>query len=139
MAYLATQVASLYAALDYIDDALQRQPEDARGSLGGWLPTQETPVEFAYNTVSIVYEALDRYLEGEVMQWLAQDPEHWPIFRLTLLDPWRKKSGKWRKGRPGWVMMLATNTVFAHNQQDPFGRQQPMGEWLSPQSDEDDA
>jgi hypothetical protein len=29
-----------------------------------------------------------------VMEWLAQDPEHWPIFRLVVLDPWQEQSGR---------------------------------------------
>ena len=32
------------------------------------------------------YEEADRALEADVTEWLAKDPEHWPIFRLVIFD-----------------------------------------------------
>ena len=69
------------------------------------------------------FEEADQALEARVTEWLAQDPEHWPIFRLVVLDPWQEQPGQWRKDAPGWVRSLGTNTALAHFQQDPYGRQ----------------
>jgi hypothetical protein len=33
-------------------------------------------------------EEADQELEARVTEWLARDPEHWPIFRLVVPDPW---------------------------------------------------
>src|SRR5215217_6937191 len=32
------------------------------------------------------FEDADRELEARVAEWLVQDPEPWPIFRLVVLD-----------------------------------------------------
>jgi hypothetical protein len=62
-------------------------------------------------------------LRARVAAWLAQDPEHWPIFRLVVLDPWQEKPGLWCGDVSGWVQTLGTNTTLAHVQQDPYGSQ----------------
>ena len=59
-----------------------------------------------------------------LIDWLSKDPEHWPIYRLVVLDPWRTPSKRrWKKQTPDWVRALTTNAVIAHAQHDPFGRQ----------------
>jgi hypothetical protein len=83
----------------------------------------EDPLEVALSVVYANFEAADQELEARVTQWLAQDPEHWPIFRLVVLDPWQEQPGRWHEDAPGWVRSLRTNTTLAHFQQDPYGRQ----------------
>ena len=83
----------------------------------------EDPLEVARSVVNANFEAADQALEVRVTEWLAQDPEHWPIFRLVVLDPWQEQPGRWHKDTPGWVRSLGTNTAAAHFQQDPYGRQ----------------
>jgi hypothetical protein len=99
--------------IDLVDDV---QPAD--------LPVcEEDPLETALSVVSANFEAADHELEARVTEWLAHDPEHWPIFRLVVLDPWQEQAGLWRDGIPGWVRILGTNTALAHFQQDCYGRQ----------------
>src|SRR4051812_38269311 len=45
-------------------------------------------IDPALGLVSTTFEEMDQELEGRVREWLARDPEHWPIFRLVVLDPW---------------------------------------------------
>src|SRR5215218_2011170 len=87
-------------------------------------PWEEDPLDVALDVVRANAEEADRRLEERVAAWLAQDPEHWPIFRLAVLDPWQGQPGQWRDDVPGWVLSLGSNTILAHYQQDPFGRQQ---------------
>jgi hypothetical protein len=84
-------------------------------------------IELALARISTTFEEMDQELEGRVREWLSRDPEHWPIIRLVILDPWRTKSG-WRTDTPDWVRALSTNTAAAHFQQDPFGRKR-MIDW----------
>lgn len=83
----------------------------------------EDPLEVALSVVDANFEAAEQELEARVTEWLAQDPEHWPIFCLVILDPWQEQPGRWREDVPGWVRTLGTNPSLAHFQQDPFGRQ----------------
>ena len=87
-------------------------------------PWEEEPLAVALDVVRANAEEADRVLEGRVTEWLAQDPEHWPIFRLAVLDPWQERPGQWRDDVPGWVLSLGSDTIIAHFQQDPHGRRQ---------------
>jgi hypothetical protein len=86
-------------------------------------PWEEDPLVVALDVVLANAEEADRSLEERVTAWLAHDPEHWPIFRLAVLDPWQERPGQWQDDVPGWVLSLWSNTIIAHVQQDPFGRQ----------------
>jgi len=43
-------------------------------------------LEVAPALVEATFEDTDRELEARVTEWLGQDPESWPIFRLMVLD-----------------------------------------------------
>ena len=43
-------------------------------------------LEVASALVDATFEDADRELEARVAEWLTQDPEPWPIFRLMVLD-----------------------------------------------------
>ncbi|MDQ3654212.1 MAG: hypothetical protein M3457_03915, partial [Chloroflexota bacterium] len=43
-------------------------------------------LEVALSVVTTVREEADAALEARLAVWLAEDPEHWPIFRLALFD-----------------------------------------------------
>ncbi len=64
-------------------------------------PWEEDPLEVALSVVYANFEAADQELEARVAEWLAQDPEHWPIFRLVVLDPLARAAGAVARGRPG--------------------------------------
>jgi hypothetical protein len=117
----AAWVAKLEDAVEVLEDlAVDLVDEEQRSELESW---EEDPLEVALSVVRANYEAADQKLEARLTEWLAQDPEHWPIFRLVVLDPWQEQPGKWCGDTPGWVRSLGTNAALAHFQQDPFGRQ----------------
>jgi hypothetical protein len=86
----------------------------------------EHPYEVAHAIIADDWEEADRALEADLMAWLARDPEHWSIFSLVLLTPWRTPAGRWRRDTPRWMLTLGTNTAAAHYLHDPFGRQRAV-------------
>jgi hypothetical protein len=117
----AAWVAKLEDAVEVLEELVVDLADDDRpADIQVW---DEDPLEVALSVVYANFEAADQELEAEVTEWLGQDPEHWPIFRLVVLDPWQEQPGRWREDAPGWVRSLGTNTALAHFQQDPYGRQ----------------
>lgn len=86
----------------------------------------EEPLAVALDVVIAAFDEAEFALEERVAAWLAADPEHWPIFRLVVLDPWQVTPGRWRQGVPGWVRTLGTLMALAHFQGDPYGRQRSL-------------
>jgi hypothetical protein len=114
-------VAKLEDAVGVLEElVVDLVTEGQRSDLEPW---EEDPLEVALSVVHANFEAADQELEARVTEWLAQDSEHWPIFRLVVLDPWQEQPGQWRDDSPGWVRSLGTNTALAHFHQDPYGRQ----------------
>lgn len=117
----AAWVAKLEDAVGVLEELVVDLVDDEhRSNLEPW---EEDPLEVALSVVQANYEDAEQELEARVTEWLAQDPEHWPIFRLVVLDPWQEQPGRWREDAPAWVRSLGTNTALAHVQQDPYGRQ----------------
>jgi hypothetical protein len=126
LAVQAAWVAKLKDAVEALEDLVFDVDDDAEvDELSPELqPWEDEPLAVALDVVRVNFEEADSSLEERVTEWLAQDPEHWPIFRLAVLDPWQVRPGQWRDDVPGWVLSLGSNTILAHFQQDPFGRQQ---------------
>jgi hypothetical protein len=116
----AAWVAKLEDAVEVLEDLTVDLVDEAqRSELEPW---EEDPLAVALSVVHANYEDAEQALEAGVTAWLAQDPEHWPIFRLVVLDPWQAQPGRWREDVPGWVRTLGTNTALTHFQQDSYGR-----------------
>jgi hypothetical protein len=114
-------VAKLEAAVGILEDLVIDLGMEELSSEAA--PEEEHPLGVALALVEAVFEDADRELEARVTEWFAEDPEHWPIFRLVVLDPWQEQPGRWREDVPDRVRKLGTNTALAHFQQDPYGRQ----------------
>src|SRR5262245_39777750 len=115
MAIAAVWVSELEAAarqLEAFIDVSEDRPDD----IEVW---EDDQLAIAHSISASRFEEADRDLEARAAEWLAQDPEHWPMFRLIILDPWRTPSGHWRRDTPAWVRVLSTNVVHSHFQQDP--------------------
>ena len=130
LALAAAWVAQLEEAVEVLEDLVGDFGEDEEAPGGDTgdpddpgAPADEDPLAVALAVVQERYEEEDRRLEERLAHWLAEDPEHWPIFRLVVLDPWQTEPGRWRAGVPGWIRSLGTDAVLAHFQHDPFGRQ----------------
>ncbi len=129
LAIAAGWVAKLEEAVEVLEDLISGFAEDGE-SEGGEREVQEVetsgheedPLTVALSVVEERYEEEDRDLEGRVIAWLAEDPEHWSIFRLVVLDPWQEQPGVWRAEAPRWARTLATDATLAHFQHDPYGR-----------------
>ena len=128
MALNAALVAKLEDAIEILEDLVNDLEEEGsnEGEDAGQESHDDDPLVAALHVVVEAYESADAELEERLARWLARDPEHWPIFRLAVLDAWQVTPGHWREGVPGWVRALATNAAIAHYQQDPFGRQQVL-------------
>jgi hypothetical protein len=117
----AAWVAQLKDAVEVLEEiVIDLVDEEQRSELEPW---EDDLLAVALSVVQANYEEADQELEARDTEWLAQDPEHWPIFRLVVLDPWQEQPGRWREDAPGWVRSIGTNTALAHFQQDPYGRQ----------------
>jgi hypothetical protein len=121
-------VAKLEETVDVLEELAHalREDEPVEDADAAFDVLLEDPLDVALSIVAHDYEEADQALEAEVTAWLAEDPEHWPIFRLVLLDPWQVRPGRWRADTPRWVRSLATDVVLAHFQQDPYGRQRTV-------------
>jgi hypothetical protein len=64
-------------------------------------------------------------LEELVANWLGEDPENWPVLRMTVIDPWKELAGVWSENTPEGVRILGTIATTAHVMDDPFGRRPP--------------
>src|SRR5205085_585745 len=80
---------------DFDDDRLPNGAEPTDAAVGEAAHVQD-PLAVALGVVEERYEEEDRELEGRLIAWLAEDPEHWPIFRMVVLDPWQGRPGVWR-------------------------------------------
>jgi hypothetical protein len=58
-------------------------------------------------------------LENLMASWLGEDPENWPVLRLSLLDPWQERPGVWSEETPEWIRVLG---AVAHEAVDSFGQ-----------------
>src|SRR5215203_5808448 len=81
----AAWVAQLEDAVGVLEELVVDLVDDERRlELERW---DADPLEVALSVVHANFEEADQALEARVTEWLACDPEHWPIFRLVVLDP----------------------------------------------------
>ena len=71
-------------------------------------------------------EAAETGLAALLATWLGEDPEHWPLRRRRLIDPWQERPGLWSADTPECARTLGTTAATAHETDDPFGRRPPQ-------------
>jgi hypothetical protein len=125
LAMQAAWVATLEDAVGVLEDIVVDADDAEEEPPVGLQSWEVESLAVALDVVRAHFEDADRALEERVIKWLAQDPEHWPIFRLVVLDPWQHQPGHWQDDVPGWARSLGTNTILAHFHQDPHGRGEP--------------
>ena len=111
-------IADLLEPLTDVDASLTSEDQAA--------DEEEDPLQVALSVVASAHEEADAALEDRLANWLAEDPEHWPIFRLALLEAWRDERGSLNPAAPGWIRVFATNAALTHFQQDRYGRQREI-------------
>jgi hypothetical protein len=123
----AAWIATLDEAANDLEDLLIDVPPDVRV-----LPDFSTPWPWdvdsfvvALSVMTHTREAAEQGLEELVDPWLGEDRENWPVFLLTLVDPWQERPSIWSEDAPEWVRTLGTIATNAHVKYDPFGRRPP--------------
>ena len=115
-AYQAAWIATVTEAASDLEDLLVDVPPPERV-----LPDYSTPWPWDFDSFIVALsvmnhtrEAAEQGLAELVGTWLGEDPENWPVFRLTLIDPWQERPGIWSENAPEWVRTLGTIAATAH-------------------------
>jgi len=123
-AVVAAWITTLAESASDLEDLLINVPPDERV-----LPDFSTPWPWEFDSfivaLSVVQQtrqASERGLEELVATWLGEDRENWPVFCLTLIDPWQERPGIWSEETPEWVRTLGSIATTAHEKYHPFGR-----------------
>ena len=123
-AYQAAWIATVAEAASDLEDLLVDVPPRERV-----LPDFSTPWPWDFDSfivaLSVIQhnrEAAEQGLEELVATWLGEDLENWPVFRLTLTDPWQERPGIWSEETPEWVRTLGRIAATAHETAGPLGR-----------------
>jgi hypothetical protein len=123
-AYQAAWIATVTEAANDVEDLLVDVPPQDR-----LLPDFSTPWPWDFDSFVVALsvmtharQAAMHSVENLRAAWLAEDPENWPLLRLSLIDPWQERPGVWSEETPEWVRTLGTIATAAHVKIDPFGR-----------------
>jgi hypothetical protein len=125
-AVVAAWISFIVAADEDLEDLLSDVPPEERV-----LPDFSTPwpwdldsLVVALKVVQLNREEAESGLEELVATWLGEDPENWPVLRLTVIDPWKELADLWSETAPEWLRTHGTIATCAHVKYDPFGRRQ---------------
>jgi hypothetical protein len=121
-AYQAAWIATVTEAANDVEDLLVDVPPEERV-----LPDFSAPWPWDFDSFVVAHSVMnharqnaEQSLENLLARWLAEDPENWPVLRLTLVDPWQERPGVWSEETPEWIRILGG---IAHETADPIGRQ----------------
>src|SRR5918994_7012744 len=121
-AVVAAWIATVAEAASDLEDLLVDVPPAERV-----LPDYSTPWPWDFDSFVVALsvmnhtrEAAEQGLEELVATWLGEDRENWPVFQLTLVDPWQERPGIWSEETPEWIRTLGTVATTAHVKYDPF-------------------
>jgi hypothetical protein len=127
-AFQAAWIATLAETVDDLDDLLVDLPPDER-----LLPAFTMPWPWDFDSMALARslvqasrDAATKDLRDLLATWFGEDPEHWPVLRLSLIDPWQETPGSWSADTPEWVRTLGTTATIAHEHDDPVGRRPPV-------------
>jgi hypothetical protein len=123
-AYQAAWIATVAEAADDLEDLLVDVPPQERV-----LPDFSAPWPWDFDSFIVAHsvmqhnrDAAEQNLAELVAPWLAEDPENWSVFHMTLIEPWQERPGIWSENTPEWVRTLGRIAATAHETADPFGR-----------------
>lgn len=120
-AAMAAWISVLAETAQELEDLLAGVPPEERQ-----LPDFSTPWPWQFDDLAIAHfvvqgsrEDGEQLLAEQVAAWIAEDRENWPVFRLTLIDPWQERPGLWSDETPEWVRILAACATTLQEQQSP--------------------
>jgi hypothetical protein len=117
------RIATLAETANDLEDLSIDVPPEER------LPDFSTPWPWDFDTMAVALslvqaarEEAKKVLEEFLAGWLSEDPENWPVLRLTLIDPWQERPGIWSEHTPEWIRTLATCATAALEKFGPVQR-----------------
>ena len=120
-AYQAAWIGTVTEAANDVEDLLIDVPPQERV-----LPDFSTPWPWDFDSFVVSLSIMnqtravaEQSLAALVASWLSEDPENWPVLRLSLIDPWQERPGVWSEETPEWIRILG---AIAYETADPFGR-----------------
>ena len=120
-AYQAAWIATVTEAANDLEDLVVDVPPADRV-----LPDYSTPWPWDVDSFVVAHSVMtharqnaEQSLENLLASWLGEDPENWPVLRLSLIDPWQERPGVWSEETPEWIRVLG---AVARETADPFRR-----------------
>jgi hypothetical protein len=126
-AVIAAWIATLAETVDELEDLLIELPREEP-----LMPDFHTPWPWEFDPMAVARAVVKTHrtevvhaLEELVATWLGEDPEHGPVFQLTLVAPWQERPGIWSEDTPEWIRTFATIAKTAHAKRGSFDRRSP--------------
>jgi hypothetical protein len=126
-AMIAAWIATLAETIDDLEELLIELPRQQP-----LMPTFRTPWPWEFDTMAVALAVVKTHrteavqaLEALLATWLGEDPEHGPVFQLTLVAPWQERPGIWSEDTPEGIRTFATIAERAHAKHGPFERPSP--------------
>ena len=123
-AFQATWISVVTEAANDLEDLNVDVPRAER-----LLPDFSTPWPWEFDSVALAVsiirhdrQAAEQNLEERLAGWLRDDPDHWPLFQLTVIDPWQERPGIWSADTPEWLRTLGAIGETAHARHERYGR-----------------
>ena len=120
-AYQAAWIATVTEAANDVEDLLVDVPPQDRV-----LPDFSTPWPWDFDSFVVELSVMnqtravaEQSLTALVVSWLTEDPENWPVLRLSPINPWQERPGVWSEETPEWIRVLG---AVAHETAGPFGQ-----------------
>ena len=125
---VAAWLSTVAETVNDLEDLIVDVPPEERV-----LPDFSTPWPWDFDSMVVALSLVQSFrdesanaLEELLATWLGEDRENWPVFCLTVVDPWQERPGIWSEETPDWIRTLATIATTAQEKYDPFGRR-PAG------------
>jgi hypothetical protein len=126
-AVIAAWIDTLAETIDDLEDLLIELPRQEP-----LMPDFHTPWPWEFDTMAVALAVVKTHrtevihaLEELLATWLGEDPEHGPVFQMTLVDPWQERPGIWSEDTPEWIRTFATITARVHAKHGPVDRPAP--------------
>jgi len=87
-------------------------------------PWRFDPLSVAHMLVQTFRDDTETELERLIATWIGEDPENWPVVRLTVIIPWQDHPGEWHEDAPEWIRTFGTIAANAQARQSRLDRPQ---------------
>src|SRR5688572_19047138 len=101
-AWNAAYYVKIAEAIEDLNDLCDDLPDEERfapARCEGWYEDVDSVAAALHLLITNDRKGRE-FLEEMISMWLAEDPEHWAILRLTVILPWYDVAGGWRTDVP---------------------------------------